>query len=163
MWGDNKTTFSIENVDSAVAAKNLGPNTLVLNMASQLYPGGGFLHGSSAQEESLFRCSLNAGVMHLSVGPKKRTGPSHDKKNARYANGRNVGYVDKAEAIELRHNKGNPEKMRKTNGMALFLLKIVSWYGGSGATPMELHTTPLALRTSSTCWQKLSRLSNQGR
>merc|ERR1711964_375016 len=39
--------------------------------ANQLIPGGGYLHGSRAQEECLWRCSLNASAMHLSVAPDR--------------------------------------------------------------------------------------------
>lgn len=42
-------------------------NTLVMNFANAHHPGGGFLHGASAQEESLCRTS----TLYASIGSKK--------------------------------------------------------------------------------------------
>lgn len=54
------TCVEIANETSLGAARRLvdgGLCPLVLNMANGLHPGGGFLHGSRAQEESLCRSS----------------------------------------------------------------------------------------------------------
>nr|MDO8114840.1 TIGR02452 family protein [Candidatus Sigynarchaeota archaeon] len=42
-------------LDAALALKAQGYNPVVLNMASWTHPGGGYLSGAGAQEESLFR------------------------------------------------------------------------------------------------------------
>jgi len=56
-FSKNTPNVSVIGVDS-VSALELNPNnTCILNMASAKHPGGGVAKGSSAQEESLFRCS----------------------------------------------------------------------------------------------------------
>ena len=54
----DETEVKVINEDTLIAAKDLiaeGLNPSVLNMASFVFPGGGVLHGSAAQEENLFR------------------------------------------------------------------------------------------------------------
>ena len=58
----NETTFSVANVTTlqecaALAASEQYPRIGVLNFASARHPGGGFLRGARAQEESLARSS----------------------------------------------------------------------------------------------------------
>lgn len=61
------TKFYLYNKDSYTAAKhfaNNGRNTCVLNFASAMVPGGGFLSGANAQEECLCRAS----TLYASIG-----------------------------------------------------------------------------------------------
>lgn len=54
----DETEVEVINEDTLVAAKQLidsGMRPAVLNMASYVFPGGGVLKGSAAQEENLFR------------------------------------------------------------------------------------------------------------
>lgn len=44
----------VVEMDTADRGRELGPNTMILNMASHKRPGGGWLDGVLAQEESLF-------------------------------------------------------------------------------------------------------------
>ncbi len=59
-YRSDKCKISIINEDSFVASKalvELGEKVAVMNFANAIVPGGGFLQGSSAQEESLCRNS----------------------------------------------------------------------------------------------------------
>lgn len=53
----DSTKIYVQNIDSFLKAIEMGPNSLVLNMASARNPGGGVTKGSSAQEEDLCRRS----------------------------------------------------------------------------------------------------------
>ncbi len=53
-----RTEYVVAQDDSFVAARLYGSGkTIVLNFANAYHPGGGFLAGSTAQEEMLCRCS----------------------------------------------------------------------------------------------------------
>lgn len=53
-----KGEIVVDTLDSLTSAKVNGVGkTLVLNFANAFRPGGGFLHGSLAQEEAICRCS----------------------------------------------------------------------------------------------------------
>lgn len=63
--GKSFAEISISDEDSFAVARKLGGNCLVMNFASAHSPGGGFLNGANAQEESLCRestlyCSLTS-------------------------------------------------------------------------------------------------------
>jgi uncharacterized protein (TIGR02452 family) len=67
----HKTSAGVINADCLDVALNMitrGLNPLVLNMASDYQPGGGWQRGSGAQEECLFRRSS----LHMALEPKKR-------------------------------------------------------------------------------------------
>lgn len=49
------TVINKECLDAGLEYKNMGFNPVVLNMASDIHPGGGYRTGAGAQEESLFR------------------------------------------------------------------------------------------------------------
>ncbi len=55
--GDKKTKITVENVDTLVKAIEMGPDAVILNMASDFIPGGGVEKGSRAQEEDICRRS----------------------------------------------------------------------------------------------------------
>ena len=52
---EGSAEISITDEDSFTAAGRIGGKTLVMNFANARYPGGGFLSGANAQEESLCR------------------------------------------------------------------------------------------------------------
>lgn len=59
----NKSEVIFDNVDSVSALKYREGKTAVLNFASYKNPGGGFMGGSSAQEESLCHASFLYNVL----------------------------------------------------------------------------------------------------
>lgn len=59
-FGENQTRFDVANESTLAAARKLvdeGHRPVALNFASAKHPGGGFLSGARAQEESLARSS----------------------------------------------------------------------------------------------------------
>lgn len=60
---DSFAEISVTDEDSFAAARRLGGNCLVMNFANAHYPGGGFLSGANAQEESLCRESTLYGSL----------------------------------------------------------------------------------------------------
>lgn len=71
------TKIWVENIDTLLAAKKLGPDCAVLNMASLYCPGGGVERGSKAQEEEL--CRRSSLVRSLYSCDQKRLGMFGDK------------------------------------------------------------------------------------
>lgn len=71
------TKIWVENTDTLLAAKKLGPDCAVLNMASFYCPGGGVDRGSKAQEEEL--CRRSSLVRSLYSCDQKRLGMFGDK------------------------------------------------------------------------------------
>lgn len=55
--------WNIDTVDAGLFLNSEGENPLILNMASERHPGGGWFSGASAQEEAIFRRSNYA--LHL--------------------------------------------------------------------------------------------------
>lgn len=70
-----------ENIDTFSKARQYGDSGVCLNMASFSFPGGGFLSGASAQEESLCRrSSLIASISMFSALGDKLFDCSREKK-----------------------------------------------------------------------------------
>lgn len=74
---DDLCKISVVNMDSYQAGRQY-ENALVMNFANAHNPGGGFLMGATAQEESLCRCStLYASVNSKKAGEMYRYNNSH--------------------------------------------------------------------------------------
>lgn len=80
-----KCKIIVDNINSFEAARAYcSGKTLILNFANAYYPGGGFMFGALAQEESLCRCSTlyasltseNAGEMYRYNAQKREPGGS---------------------------------------------------------------------------------------
>ena len=72
---DIETTVEIENTDTITASLDAikeGYKPLILNMANDYTPGGGFLTGAIAQEEHLFRCTNYFRTLTEGMYPIKR-------------------------------------------------------------------------------------------
>lgn len=78
------TTVEIANITSLTAAKEIvegGNKAAVLNFANPVYPGGGFLRGARAQEESLCRSS----ALYRTIEHDEMYAWHHDRADSRLA------------------------------------------------------------------------------
>ena len=74
---DKMCNISVVNMDSYQAGRQY-ENALVMNFANAHNPGGGFLMGATAQEESLCRCStLYASINSAKAGEMYRYNNTH--------------------------------------------------------------------------------------
>lgn len=67
------TKITVEDKDTFEKAREWGKEAAVLNMASDIVPGGGVLKGSMAQEEELARRSTLLGSLYMYWGKKGKS------------------------------------------------------------------------------------------